>query len=62
MASWCCIAMPTIMSDTSKNDRSFFMELPTEVREIILRFLLATPYTILGYNAIRANEVSDPVP
>lgn len=50
------------MPDTPKNDRSFFMELPTEVREIILRFLLVTPYTTLGYNAMRAKEVNYPIP
>lgn len=61
MENWCYTAMPTVMPDTPKNNKSFFMELPTEIREMILRFLLVTPYTKLGYNAMRAKEVSCPV-
>ena len=47
--------MPTGMPD---NNRSLFMELPTEVREMILRFLLVAPHTRLGYEFMRAKEVS----
>ena len=61
MENWCCAALPTFMPDTLNNNKSFFMELPTEIREMILRFLLVTPYTKLGYNTMRAKEVSCPV-